>query len=207
MIKDNKPKEVLLRGERETDFKDIYEISTMAFGGDSEAKLINELRKTKSYIKGLSIVAVWEEKIIGHAMLTHAYVVNQGRRFNCLALGPMAVAPEYQRRGYGTKLVEEGILRAKECGFKAIILLGHTDFYPKFGFIPAAAKKIRSRFSNDDSFMVLELIPNALKGISGLAEYAKEFRMLLKDEPVKKTENTTEPESGTAVDNTAGNPA
>jgi putative acetyltransferase len=206
LIKDNKPKEILLRGERETDFKDIYEINTRAFGGDSEAKLINELRKTRSYIKGLSIVAVWEEKVIGHAMLTHAYVVNQGRRFNCLALGPMAVLPEYQRRGYGTKLVEEGILRAKECGFKAVIVLGHTNFYPRFGFIPASAKKIRSRFSNDDSFMVLELIPNALKGITGLAEYAKEFKALLKVDEPKKPESNIQG-SETAGGNMAENPA
>ncbi len=205
MIKDNKPKEVVLRGERETDFKDIYELNTRAFGSEAESKLIDELRKTRSYIKGLSIVAVWEEKVIGHAMLTHAYVVNQGRRFNCLALGPMAVAPEYQRRGNGTKLVDEAILRAKECGYKAVIVLGHTNFYPRFGFIPASTKKIRSRFSNDDSFMVLELIPNALKGITGLAEYAKEFKALLKVEEPKKPEINIQG-GETAGNNTAENP-
>jgi putative acetyltransferase len=193
LIKDTSTKEILLRGERDVDFNDIQEINTKAFGGEAEAKLIAELRKTRSYIKGLSIVLLLEGKVIGHAMFTHAYIVNRGRRFNCLALGPMSVLPEYQRRGYGSMLMEEGLLRAKECGFKAVVVLGHSNFYPKFGFIPASTKNIRSRFTTqDENFMVLELNPNALKGITGLAEYAKEFKAFLKPEVLKTEPKTQE---------------
>jgi putative acetyltransferase len=197
LIKDTSTKEILLRGERDVDFNDIQEINTKAFGGEAEAKLIAELRKTRSYIKGLSIVLLLEGKVIGHAMFTHAYIVNRGRRFNCLALGPMSVLPEYQRRGYGSMLMEEGLLRAKECGFKAVVVLGHSNFYPKFGFIPASTKNIRSRFTTqDENFMVLELNPNALKGITGLAEYAKEFKAFLKPE-IPKTETPKTQEAKT----------
>jgi putative acetyltransferase len=190
--------ELILRGERDTDFNDIYEINKQAFGREDEAKLINALRKTRNYVKGFSIVALQDDKIVGHAIFTHAAIMNQGKRFNCLALGPMAVLPELQRKGIGKKLVEEGILRAKENNFKAIVVIGHSEYYPKFGFIPASTKKIRSRFNvPDENFMVIELNPNALKGITGLAEYAKEFSNL-KPEPPKpevlnaQTENQTE---------------
>lgn len=181
--------ELILRGERSTDFNDIYEINKLAFGREDEAKLINALRKTRNYVKGFSIVAVQEDKIVGHAIFTHAAIMNHGKRFNCLALGPMAVHPEQQRKGIGKKLVEEGILRAKENNFKAIVVLGHSEYYPQFGFIPASTKKIRTRFSvPDENFMVMELNPNALKGITGLAEYAKEFAGLKPD-----TNNTESP--------------
>ena len=190
--------ELILRGERDTDFNDIYEINKHAFGREDEAKLINTLRKTRNYVKGFSIVALQDDKIVGHAIFTHAAIMNRGKRFNCLALGPMAVLPELQRKGIGTKLVEEGILRAKENNFKTIIVIGHSDYYPKFGFIKASEKKITTRFKvPEENFMVLELNTNALKGISGLAEYAKEFANL-KPEPPKpevlkiETENQTE---------------
>ncbi len=196
----------LLRGEKQTDFDDIYELNKLAFGTDAESKLINELRKTRNYIKGLSIVLLIEEKIIGHAMLTHAHIANRGRRFGCLALGPMAILPEYQRRGYGTKLLEEALLRAKECGYKAIVVLGHSEYYPKFGFIPASNKNIRTRFNVPaENFMVLELAPNALKGITGLAEYAKEFNSVMKkDEPAKKQDAASGQNNDAPQDNNQG---
>lgn len=186
-------KEVLLRGERVTDHDDIYELTKRAFAGEEEAKLIVSLRKTRNFIKGLSVVAILEGKLIGHAMLTQAPIVNRGKRFMSLALGPMSVLPEFQRRGFGSMLLEEVLLRAKECGYKAVVVLGHANFYPKFGFIPASQKKIRTRFTvPDENFMILELIPNALKGISGLAEYAREFAAMKKDEPPKKEETVKE---------------
>lgn len=171
--------DLLLRGERESDYNDIYEINCKAFGGETEAKIVNAVRKTRNYAKGFSIVAFHEEKAVGHAIFTHASIVNKGRRFNCLALGPMAVTPEFQRQGVGKQLVEEGILRAKENNFKAIIVLGHKEYYPKFGFTPASAKNISNKFNAPpENFMILELLPNALKGISGVAEYAKEFTII-----------------------------
>lgn len=191
-----KEKGIILRGEKPADYDAINEINLKAFGTDAEAKLIVELRKCKNYVKGLSIVAVEEDKILGHAMFTRAFIVNRGRRFNCLALGPMAVLPEYQRRGIGKKLMEEGLERARENGYKAIFVLGHADYYPKFGFIPASTKKIRTRFTApDENFMILELVPNALKGIVGLAEYAREFNALMKKDPPKPKEDPVQNEN------------
>lgn len=204
----SKDKEMILRGERPADFDAILEVNQKAFPTDAEAKLINELRKCKNYVKGLSIVAVEEDKILGHAMFTRAFIVNRGRRFNCLALGPMAVHPEHQRKGIGKKLMEEGLERARENGYKAVFVLGHAEYYPKFGFVPASTKKIRTRFAApDENFMILELVPNALKGIVGLAEYAREFNALMKKEPPKPKENPVEIEDKAQDTQSANQPA
>jgi len=202
-----KGKEMILRGERPADFDAINEINIRAFGTDAEAKLIAELRKCKNYVKGLSIVAVEEDKILGHAMFTRAFIVNRGRRFNCLALGPMAVHPEHQRKGIGKKLMEEGLERARENGYKAVFVIGHAEYYPKFGFIPASTKKIRTRFTApDENFMILELVPNALKGIVGLAEYAREFNSLMKKESPKAKENQVQTENPAENEDKTQNP-
>lgn len=183
-MRDQWAKELYVRGEKEADRETVYEINKLAFGSETEPKLINALRKGKSYIKGLSLVAVKEEKIYGHAIFTRAFIVNRGRRFKCLVLGPMAVRPENQKQGIGKKLIEEGFERAKELGFGAIAVLGHERYYPMFGFKPASERNIRTSFKvPDDNFMIIELVPNALKGISGMVEYPKEFLRITAEEP------------------------
>jgi putative acetyltransferase len=183
-MRDQWAKELFVRGEKEADRETVYEINKLVFGSETEPKLITALRKGKSYIKGLSLVAVKEEKILGHAIFTRAFIVNRGRRFKCLVLGPMAVRPEFQKQGIGKKLIEEGFERAKELGFSAIAVLGHETYYPKFGFIPASQKNIKTSFKvPDENFMIVELVPNALKGISGMVEYPKEFLRITADEP------------------------
>ncbi len=183
-MRDQWIKELFVRGEKLTDREIIYEINKLAFGGELESKLIDILRKGKSYVRGLSLVAVKEEKILGHAIFTRAFIVNRGRRFKCLVLGPMAVRPENQKQGVGKKLLEEGFERAKELGFTAIAVLGHETYYPKFGFFPASQKNIRTSFKvPDENFMVIELVPNALKGISGMVEYPKEFLKMSAEDP------------------------
>lgn len=177
-------KELFVRGEKVTDHDTVYNINKLAFGSEIEPKLIAALRKSKSFVRGLSLVAVKEEKVLGHALLTRAFIVNRGRRFKCLVLGPMAVLPEYQKQGIGKKLMEEGFERAKELGFTAIAVLGHETYYPKFGFIPASQKNIKTSFKvPDENFMIVELVPNALKGISGMVEYPKEFLRISAAEP------------------------
>ena len=92
------------------------------------------------------------------------------------ALGPMAVLPEYQRQGIGSQLVETGNRRIEEARHPFIILVGHPDFYPRFGFVPARTRGIRCEWEvPDDVFMVLVLDEARMKGVSGLARYRPEF--------------------------------
>jgi putative acetyltransferase len=91
-------------------------------------------------------------------------------------LGPMAVLPQHQRHGIGSRLVEAGNRKLKESGCPFIIVLGHTHFYPRFGFRPASTYGITCQWDvPDDAFMVLLLDPGKMQGVSGLARYRPEF--------------------------------
>jgi putative acetyltransferase len=91
-------------------------------------------------------------------------------------LAPLAVAPELQRRGIGSALVEAGLREAHGAGYEAVVVLGPADYYPRFGFIAAGRYGLRSEYDTaDDSFMAVELVPGALDGCSGLVKYPPEF--------------------------------
>jgi len=91
-------------------------------------------------------------------------------------LGPMAVLPEYQRQGIGSKLIEAGNRQLKEDGCPFIVVVGHAEYYPRFGFRPARAQGITCEWEvPDDVFMLLVLDPVKMQGVSGLAKYRNEF--------------------------------
>jgi putative acetyltransferase len=93
-----------------------------------------------------------------------------------MALAPMGVLPEYQRQGIGTKLVRKGIaeLKKRHCPFA--IVLGHAEYYPRFGFERASAHRVRSEWDvPDDAFMIMGLDESKLRGVSGIARYRPEF--------------------------------
>ena len=89
-----------------------------------------------------------------------------------LGLAPMAVAPEYQQQGIGSALVRSGLEHCRAAGYKAVIVLGHPRYYPRFGFVPASHFNIRSQYdAPDEAFMALELEPGALGEIGGVVKY------------------------------------
>ena len=95
-----------------------------------------------------------------------------------LALAPMAVLPEHQREGIGSKLIEAGTQKLKEAGYPFIIVLGHANFYPRFGFKPASGFGIECEWDvPDDVFMLLVLDQSKMQDVSGLARYRHEFSL------------------------------
>lgn len=93
-----------------------------------------------------------------------------------LALAPLSVMPEFQRKGVGSALIRQGLHNAKDLGYSSVIDLGHADYYPRFGFKPASSWNITCPFPTpDEAFMALELLPHALDGIAGVVEYAPAF--------------------------------
>lgn len=167
----------IIRQEHKEDFPTVFEVNRLAFGQDSEARLVELLRHSKAFVPELSLVAILENKIIGHILFTKIKIIHDYKgETESLALAPMAVRPEFQKKGIGGQLIKHGLDKAKELHYKSVIVLGHEDYYPRFGFVPADKWNIKSPYDVPASvFMALELVPNGLKGVSGLVKYPKEF--------------------------------
>lgn len=140
--------QIILRQETPNDFKKVFELNTLAFGEDNESKLIDALRKnTDVFIPELSIVAINDNKIVGHILFTKINIQDEKGNLNeSLALAPMSVKPEWQKKGIGGNLIKHGIETAKNLGYKSIIVLGHEYYYPKFGFKPAENWNIKTSY-------------------------------------------------------------
>lgn len=173
--------QIFIRQETHKDFEDVFETNQIAFEQDSEARLVNSLRNNQeAFIPELSIVAIDNNKIVGHILFTKIKIVQDNQtETESLALAPMAIRPEFQRKGIGGQLIKSGLDRAKELKYKSVIVLGHEHYYPKFGFVPANKWNIVSPYNVPTNvFMALELVEDGLKNTSGLVKYAKEFEIL-----------------------------
>lgn len=167
---------VSVRSEKPEDYQSIYNVNKLAFNGEVEAKLVNNLRKTKGFIPELSLVATKNNVIVGHILFSKINIKTNKGDVSVLALAPMAVLPDCQKQGIGSFLIKEGLRKCKKLGYKAIILVGHPDYYPRFGFTPAKEKGLKLPFpAPDEAFMVYEIIPDSLKDIEGTIEYPPEF--------------------------------
>lgn len=169
--------DLTIRPETATDYAFVYEINKIAFGQDAEARLVDLLRQNIEFIPGLSLVAQLGPQIVGHILFSKIYIEDHcGNRFESLALAPLAILPEFQKKGIGKKLVRCGLQKAAELGFKSVIVLGHEHYYPKFGFRPAGRWNINAPFEvSANAFMAIELVQDGLNGVSGTVVYSKEF--------------------------------
>jgi putative acetyltransferase len=164
-----------VRKERPADVEQIRAVNAKAFGRDAEADLVDALRE--SGVRFLSLVAERDGDIVGHILFTPVELVGGSRDLKLAGLGPMAVTPERQKQGIGSRLVEAGMQACREAGYDAVIVLGHPAYYPHFGFAPASNFGIRSEYRvPDEVFMLLELNPGALEGNQGLVRYHDAFK-------------------------------
>lgn len=174
--------DVIIREERQKDFEKINQVVKAAFknveqSDHTEHLLVERLRKSQAYIPALSLVAQTPQgEIVGHLLLSKAHIINGSQSFEVLALAPLSVAPAFQRNSIGSKLIEVAHQRAKKLGYAAIVLLGHKDYYPRFGYKKASLFGVSFPFNApDDCCMVAELRKNALRGISGVVCYSQAF--------------------------------
>jgi putative acetyltransferase len=166
---------ITIRKEEEKDHKQIFEVNKLAFQQENEGKLIEKIRKNENFIPELSIVAEIDNRIVGHILFSKIKIVGKSV-YESLALAPMAVIPEFQRKGIGSELVKKGINKAKKLGFDSIIVIGHKEYYPKFGFQNASRWNIKCPFEvPDEVFMAIELTEKAFEGKAGTVEYPDEF--------------------------------
>ena len=172
---------MLIREELVKDYEEVEKVieesfKTAEFSDNEEHNLVKRLRKSDEFIKELSLVSEDNNRIIGHILLTKALIRDTNKITKTLALAPLSVLPEYQKCGIGKGLMNKAIEVARKLGYKSIVVLGHENYYPKFGFKKASMYGVKAPFEvPDEAYMILELIPNALNGVSGVVEYSKAF--------------------------------
>ena len=170
-----------LRQENHSDYHEVESVVEKAFQGldfsdQTEHLLVKRLRKSDSFVPELSIIAELDGKIVGHILLTKIQIIDQQNSYESLSMAPVSVLPEYQKMGIGSKLILEAHQRAKQLGFESIIVLGHSDYYPKFGYQLTRDFGIDLPFdAPEESCMILELKENSLHGIKGKAVFPKAF--------------------------------
>jgi putative acetyltransferase len=150
----------------------VLALHRQAFGGEVESMLIEDLHAAGLIVS--SLVAVSDGTVVGHILFSDLTVKVDGRSIAAVSLAPMAVLPKYQRRGIGTHLVGHGLEDVRKKGRTAVIVLGHPEFYPRFGFSAALAQKLASPYAGP-AFMALELVPGSLAGERGLVRYPGAF--------------------------------
>jgi len=161
-----------IREETMTDQAAIREVNRLAFDRDDEACLVDALRDG-GYVR-VSLVAEVEGEVVGHILFTDLPIDVEGEIVGALALAPMAVVPSHQGHGIGSMLIQEGLRACAEAGHRIVVVLGHPEFYPRFGFSTKRAEPLESPFSGE-AFMALELVPGALDGVEGKVRYPPPF--------------------------------
>jgi putative acetyltransferase len=162
--------------ETEKDYPAVRKINESAFETTEEADLVDSLRNNPNYIPELSLVAEDEGEVIGHILFTPINIIDIEVDHKLIALAPMAVLPKYQKKGIGSALIKAGFEKAQELGYKAVIVLGHPGYYPRFGFVPAEQFDIHPPVEEwKEAFFAKELESGSLKNVSGTVSYLKEF--------------------------------
>ena len=168
-----------IRCETAADVEAIFSINSRAFKSEGEARLVSALREQGAFDPKLSLVAEKEGHLVGHILFTPVEIGGESKTVKAIGLGPIAVLPDYQRQGIGTALIKEGLTACRQYGHKIVFVVGHPRYYPRFGFQPASPKGLKYTYPvPDDVFMVQELMPGGLDGITGTVKYHPEFNLL-----------------------------
>jgi putative acetyltransferase len=165
---------VTIRREEAEDFDAVRHVNERAFGRTEEAELVDRLRGAGK--SALSLVASDGGQVIGHIMFSPTTVESEGGDFEALMLAPLAILPEYQRQGVGSKLVTTGLEECRRLEWDLMLVVGHAEYYPRFGFTKARSRGIGCEFEvPDEAWMVIELSDGALAGRTGTARFQPEF--------------------------------
>ena len=144
-----------IRSEQPSDYPGIAEVILQAFEQDNEVRLVQEIRKRDRYIPNLSLVAEVNDVIIGHILFSYIDLVNDVT-YKVLGLAPLAVRLQFQKQGIGSALVREGLTRANVMEESIAIVLGHSQFYNRFGFKPSVSYDIESPFPVPENFFMVK---------------------------------------------------
>ena len=150
----------------------IRVVNAEAFGSLDEADLVDRLREGKHVL--ISLVAELDGSIAGHSMFSRMWINAAQGPVSAVALAPVAVLPEHQRKGIGGLLIQRGLELLQGRGERIVIVVGHPTYYPRFGFSTETAKWLESPFP-PEAFMAIELSAGALDGVHGSVVYPRAF--------------------------------
>ncbi len=168
---------VHIRPETKEDIAKIWQVNTSAFDTEAEANLVDNLRKSGAPL--ISLVAEANKKVVGHILFSPATISGTRKDVKIAGLAPMAVMPVYQKQGIGAALVKKGLKNCKSKDYQAAVVLGHPDYYPRFGFVPCSRFGIKSEYDvPDEVFMVKELVNGIFSGYRGVVKYHSLFAQL-----------------------------
>lgn len=163
-----------IRTETPDDYRSIRKIHTAAFKSDKEADLVNTLRD--SGLPLCSLVAEADSFLTGHILFSPVRLEGCDEDLIIYGMGPLAVRPEFQKQGVGSALVAEGLKACGRAGIDSVVVLGHPDYYPRFGFEPSRKYKIQCEYDVPDHFfMILELTKGCLKHAKGTIRFHEAF--------------------------------
>lgn len=165
---------ISIRAETRADSAAIALVLERVFRGPAEARLVEELRDAGAL--SLSLVAGAQGSIVGHIAFSPVSLSPEQPAISGLGLAPMAVLPDFQRKGIGSELIRAGLDACRQSGLDFVVVLGHPEYYPRFGFVPGPPRGIRCVYPvPDEVFMIQELTPGALSGATGLVHYHAAF--------------------------------
>ncbi len=170
---------IIVRTENSKDYEKVFEIHFRAFNRTKEAELVKKIRFSEGFLTDLSLVALYDNELVGHILFSVISVENEKEKYEALALSSLAVLPEFQNKGIGSELMRQGLERCRQKGFLFVVVLGLPDFYPRFGFQTARFNGIHPPFPvPDEVFMVNPLKEGILDNIRGVVKYSGTFSKL-----------------------------
>jgi putative acetyltransferase len=164
---------VSIRPELLNDAVAIRRILEAAFPTAAEARLVERLRESGNL--RISLVAEVDGAIVGHIAFSPVAIEGVASEANGVGLAPLAVVPDHQRRGIGSRLIREGLAACQRAEYGYVVVLGHPEYYPRFGFTRADRRRLGNEYGADEAFMALELRNGGIPTRGGLVRYGPEF--------------------------------
>lgn len=163
--------ELLIREAVETDLNDVLQIERLAFGYEKEADLVRELLHDPSAKPVLSLLAFQKDRALGHILFTTAQLSGSQDSASIVILAPLAIVPDAQKQGIGGKLIEKGLELLSKSGVDLVFVLGHPEYYPRYGFKPAGNLGFEAPYPIPDvhanAWMVQALRSGVIGTVSG----------------------------------------
>ena len=162
-----------IRREAPPDHRVVEDLTREAFWGTegprcNEHLLVHRLRNAESFVPELDLVAELDGVVVGHVVYTRAQVVGADASWDVLTFGPLSVLPSYQGTGVGGALMRHSLAEAARLGHRAVVVYGHPDYYPRFGFRRCADVGITAPGgATFDALMALALVDGGLDGVRG----------------------------------------